>query len=74
VNFSFFNFFLKERKESKTPQTFLLTLEVNKNNSKVIPKSSSIKLTKAIGFVIFSLKFKHVVMANCNALENNQRL
>jgi hypothetical protein len=49
-------------------------LEVNKNNSKAIPKSSSIKLTKATGFVISSLNFKHVVMANYNALENNQQL
>jgi hypothetical protein len=44
-------------------------LEANKNNSKVIPKSSSIKLTRAYGLVIFSLNFKHIVMANCNALK-----
>jgi hypothetical protein len=46
-------------------------LEVNKNNSKVIPESSSIKLTRANGFVISSLNFKQIIMANCNALENN---
>jgi hypothetical protein len=38
-------------------------LEVNKDNSKTIPKSSSIKLTRAIGFVISSLNFKHIGMA-----------
>ncbi len=39
-------------------------LETNKYNSKNISKSSSIKLTKADGFVIFPLNFKHIVMVN----------
>jgi hypothetical protein len=46
-------------------------LEANKNNSKSIIESSSIKLTGVDGFIISSLNFKHIVMANCNALENN---
>jgi hypothetical protein len=71
VNFSFFNFFLKEKKESKTPQISLLMLEANNDNSKAIPKSSSIKLTRANGFIISSLDFKHIVMENCNASKNN---
>jgi hypothetical protein len=44
-------------------------LEANKNNPKVILESSSIKLTRVNGFVIFSLNFKHIIMANYNALE-----
>jgi hypothetical protein len=60
VNFSFFKFSLRKKKKSKTPQTFLLMLEANKNNLEAIPKSSSIKLTRANGFVIFSLNFKHI--------------
>jgi hypothetical protein len=46
-------------------------LEINKNDSKAIPKSSLIKLIGVNGFVIPSLNFKHIVMANCNALESN---
>jgi len=49
-------------------------LEANKNNPKVFPKSSSIKLTKVDGFVIFSLNFKHVVVASYNASKSNQWL
>jgi hypothetical protein len=49
-------------------------LEANKNNSKIIPKSSSIKLTKAYGFVISSLKFKHIIIVDYNASKNNQWL
>jgi hypothetical protein len=45
--------------------------EANKDNSKAIPKSSSIKLIRADGFVISSLNFKHIVMANCNASKIN---
>jgi hypothetical protein len=43
----------------------------NKNNSKAIPKSSLIKLTRAGGLVTSSLHFNHMVMAKCNALKNN---
>ncbi len=69
---SFFsNFLTKERKKSKTQHTFLLMLEANKDNAKVIPKSSSIKLSRVDGFRIFPLNFKHIVMANCNASESN---
>jgi hypothetical protein len=67
-------FFLKERKESKTPQTFLLKLDANKDNSKAILESSFIKLTKGDGFVIFYLNFKHIVMVDCNASKSNQWL
>jgi hypothetical protein len=49
-------------------------LETNKNNSNIIPKSSSIKLTKVDGFIISSFNFKHTVMANYNASESNQWL
>jgi hypothetical protein len=49
-------------------------LEVNKDNSKAIPKSSSIKLTKVDGFIIFSLNFKCIIVVDCNALESNQWL
>jgi hypothetical protein len=42
----FFKYFLKKgRNYSRTPQTSFLILVTNKNNSKAIPKSSSIKLT-----------------------------
>jgi hypothetical protein len=49
-------------------------LEANKDNSKAIPKSSSIKLIGANEFVNFSLHFKHIVMADYNALAMNQCL
>ncbi len=47
-------------------------LEANKDNSKFIPKLSSIKLTNVDGFVISSLNFKHIVIVDYNALESNQ--
>jgi len=53
--------------KSKTPQTSFLILEANKNNSKVVPKSSSIELIGAHGFVISSLSFKHIIMVDYNA-------
>jgi len=65
---------LKKRKDSKTPQISLLILVTNKDNSKVIKKSSSIKLTWARGFVTNSLHFKHMVMVDCNASNNSQWL
>jgi hypothetical protein len=46
-------------------------LETNKDNSKAIPKSSSIKLIRTDGFVISSLNLKHIIMANCNVSKNN---
>jgi hypothetical protein len=49
-------------------------LEANKDNSKIIPKSLSIKLSKAYGLVISSFNFQHIIMADCNALENNHML
>ncbi len=49
-------------------------LEANKDNSKFIPKLSSIKLTNVDGFVISSLNFKHIVIVDYNALESNQWL
>ncbi len=66
MSFSFFIFLKKERKESKTPETFVLMLEGNKNNAKTIPKSSSIELIRAYRFVIFSMNFKHIVMTYYN--------
>jgi hypothetical protein len=48
----------KEMKNSKTPQSSFFILIENRNNSKAIPKSSSIKLTQANGFVTSSLHFK----------------
>jgi hypothetical protein len=44
---------------------------MNKDNSKAIPKSSSIKLTWVGGFATTFLHFKHMVMANCNVSNNN---
>jgi hypothetical protein len=49
-------------------------LIANKNNSKVILESSSIKLTEASGFVTSFVHFKHMVMADYNASNNNQSL
>jgi hypothetical protein len=57
----------EKKKESKTPQTSLLMLEANKDNSKAILESSVIKLTWANGFIISSLNYKHIIMADCNA-------
>jgi hypothetical protein len=57
---AFFSSYLlwRERKKSKTSQTSLLMLETKfKDNSKAIPKSSSIKLTKVDGFAIFFFEF-----------------
>jgi len=63
-----------KRNDSKTSQTSFLTWITNKDNSKAIPKSSSIKLIEVGGFVIFPQHFKHMVMVDYNALENNQWL
>jgi hypothetical protein len=50
---------------------FFLDIVANKDiNSNAILESSSIKLTWASGFVT-SLHFKHMVMANYNASNNN---
>jgi hypothetical protein len=48
-------------------------LEANKNNSKVIPKSSSIELIGADGFVISSLSFKHIIMVDYNAYKKKNQ-
>jgi hypothetical protein len=74
VGFFFFSYFLEKDKNSKTPQISFLILIENKNNSKVILESSSIKLTEASGFVISFVHFKHMVMADYNASNNNQWL
>jgi hypothetical protein len=47
-------------------------LVANKDSSKTIPKSSSIKLTWVGEFATSFLHFKHMIMACCNALDNNQ--
>jgi hypothetical protein len=73
-DFLFSYILLKERNDSRIPQASFLILVSNKNNSKAIPKSSSIKLIWACGFVTSSLHFKHMVMANYNASNNNQWL
>ncbi len=49
-------------------------LEAKKDNLKTIKESSSIKLTSANGFVISSLSFKYIVMADCNASKSNRWL
>jgi hypothetical protein len=49
-------------------------LKANKTNLRTTPKLSSIKLTWPNGFAIYSLNFKHIVMANYNALKNKQWL
>jgi hypothetical protein len=46
-------------------------LEANKNNPKVIPESSSIKLTRVDQFVKIFLNFKHIVIASYNASKSN---
>jgi hypothetical protein len=38
--------FRNERKELRTPQTYFLMLEANKNNSRIIAKSLSINWSK----------------------------
>jgi len=43
-----------------------------KDNSKAIPKSSSIKPSRVDGFIIPSLSFKHIAMVGCNASKSNQ--
>jgi hypothetical protein len=45
--------------------------EANKDNSKAIAKSSSMKLIGVDGFIISSLNFKHIVMVDYNASECN---
>jgi len=47
-------------------------LEVSKTNSRTTLESSPGKLPWIGEFVISSLNFKHIVMANCNVLINNQ--
>jgi hypothetical protein len=69
--FFFFIYLLKIKERFQKTQLKKKKLIANKKNSKAIPKSSSIKLTWAGGFVISSLHFKHMVMANYNALDNN---
>jgi len=62
---------LLKNNDSKTSQTSFLILMANKNTSKAIPKLSLIKLTWASGFLSFSLHFKHTIMVEYNALNNN---
>jgi hypothetical protein len=74
VNFSFFfNLFLKKIEIPKHHELPFLILEANENNLKMIPKSSSIKLTWVNKFVTFSLNFKHYNGGEyCYALETNK--
>jgi hypothetical protein len=51
-----------------------MLVEGNKDHSKVILKSSTIKLIKVDGFVVSSLNFKHIIITNCNVSKSNQRL
>jgi hypothetical protein len=44
----------------------------SKDNSTTIPASSSIILSKASGLSFFSLSFKLIVRAKCNALPNDR--
>ncbi len=48
--------------------------ELNKVSSRTTLKSTLIKSTWASGFLIFSLNFKHIIMAYYSAIETNQWL
>jgi hypothetical protein len=72
VNFSFFIFLEKKGKIIKHHKLPFFMLEVSKTNSRTTLESSPGKLTWIGEFVISSLNFKHIVMANCNVLINNQ--
>jgi hypothetical protein len=74
--YGIFSLHISFKKKGTIPKKHNLKNKIDSKlkNSKTIPKSSSIKLTWVGGFVISSLHFKHMVMANCNALDNNQWL
>jgi hypothetical protein len=55
----------------KAIQISFSILIASKYNSKTIPKSSSIELTWASGFVTSSLHFKHMAKAYYNASNSN---
>ncbi len=65
------NFFKKERKMSKTPQTSFLMLEAKHINSSATLKSSSIKVWKDGAFCDFSFNFKLMEMAKWKASLSN---
>jgi hypothetical protein len=58
-------------KKSNTLHNFLM-FEVSKDNSKVMPKSSSISWFKASAIPTSSFNLKLVVMVESKALFNNQ--
>ncbi len=66
------NFFKKERKLSKTPQTSFLMLEAKYINSSGTPKSSSIRVWQDGAFLGFSFNFKLMEMVEWKASLNNQ--
>jgi hypothetical protein len=68
--FSFSYILKEERNDSRILQASFLVLVSNKNNSKAIPKSSSVKLILGCGFVNSSLHFYHMVTANYTASNN----
>jgi hypothetical protein len=61
-----------ERKESSTPQTYFLMLEVNKNYSRIIVESSSTNWSKFYTIPTFFFNSELIVMALFRASLNNQ--
>jgi hypothetical protein len=74
MSFSFFKSSLKRKKRIQNSTNFSSDVgskQANKDNSKAIQKPSLIKsIAHVDGFVISSLHFKHIIMADSNALEN----
>jgi hypothetical protein len=64
---------MKKEGFQNTPN-FPLDMSNKQRQLKSNQKSSSIKLTWARRFVTNSLRFKHIVMVNCNASDNSQWL
>jgi hypothetical protein len=71
VSFSFFKVSLKRKKRIQNTIDFSFDVGSNKDNSKAILESSSIKLTRADGFIISFLNFNHKLMADYNASKSN---
>jgi hypothetical protein len=72
MGFFFSKFLRNERKESRTPQTSFLMLEVNKDNSRIIVESSSINWSKFCIIPTSSFNLEFIMMALFQASLNNQ--
>jgi len=70
MGFFFSDFFKKEKKESKTPTSFLM-LEAKHDNSKATFAFSSINLSKVVKLISI-LNFRLMDMAKFNASLNTQ--